>query len=117
MNTIRETIHSPEYEEYYASLPESVQDKYDYVEDIIRTIKVVNKKFVKHLEGTEFYEARVSLGSNEYRTVIFAIDALNFMEATHILLLNSFLKKSTKQYKKEIKLAEKILNRYKEDTL
>lgn len=117
MNTIRETIHSPEYDEYYDSLPKDVQDKYDYVEGIMRTIKVVNKKFVKRLEGTDFYEARVSLSSNEFRTVVFAIDAINFMEAQHVLLLNSFMKKSTKQYKKEIKVAEKILNRYKKDTL
>lgn len=117
MNKIRETIHSPEYDEYYDSLPKDVQDKYDYVENIIKTIKVVNKKFIKNLEGTDFYEARVSLGSNEYRTVVFAIDALNFIETQKVLLLNSFLKKSTKQYRKEIKVAEKILDRYKKDTL
>ncbi|WP_028910917.1 type II toxin-antitoxin system RelE/ParE family toxin [Prevotella sp. AGR2160] len=115
MNRIRETLHSPEYDEYYSSLPENVQDKYDYVEDIIRTIRVVNRKFIKRLEGTDFYEARVSLGSNEYRTIVFSIDADNFMEAEQVLLLNSFLKKSSKQYKKEIRIAEKILNRYKEE--
>ena len=32
---IRETIHSVEYDEYYASLDEKTKAKYDYVEMII----------------------------------------------------------------------------------
>lgn len=46
---------------------------------------------------------------NEYRTVIFTMDNENVMLATKIILLNAFLKKSTKDYKKQIKIAEKIL--------
>ena len=34
----------------------------------------------------------------------------NFIEAEQILLLNGFIKKSTKDYKKEIQKAEQILN-------
>ena len=111
-NNIRETIHSLEYDEYYASLDEKIKAKYDYVELIIRTQYVVNKKFVKNLEGTEFYEARVSLGNNEYRTILFAVESLSFMESKHVLFLNSFYKKSTKQYKGEIEKARQILNKY-----
>lgn len=70
---------------------------------------VVSEKFVKHLDGTYFYEVRVSVSSNEYRTILFTIDAPNFMEAKNVVLLNSFLKKSTKQYKLEIQKAENIL--------
>ena len=40
---------------------------------------------------------------NEYRTVIFTMDNENVMLATKIILLNAFLKKSTKDYKKQIK--------------
>ena len=109
---IRETIHSQEYDEYYASLDEKTKIKYDYVETIIKTQYVVNKKFVKNLEGTEFYEARISVGNNEYRTIIFAIETLSFMESKRVLFLNSFLKKSTKQYKGEIETARQILNKY-----
>lgn len=86
--------------------------KYDYVEMIIKTQYVVNKKFVKNLEGSEFYEARVSVGSNEYRTIVFAIDSLSFIESKRVLFLNSFLKKDTKQYKGEIETARQILNKY-----
>lgn len=78
---IRETFHSVEYDEYYAGLDEKTKTKYDYVELIIRTQYVVNKKFVKNLEGTEFYEARVSVGSNEHRTIVFAIRARNSIRA------------------------------------
>lgn len=113
---IRTIYYSPEYEEFLSVQSQSVQTKYDYIEHIICSIKVVNTKFVKRLEGTEFYEARVSVGSNEYRTVIFAIDAENFIESSRVLFLNSFVKKSTKQYKQAISDARRILNRYKEDT-
>ena len=110
---IRETYHSLECDEYYANLDEKVKAKYDYVEMIIKTQYVVNKRFVKNLEGTEFYEARVSVGTNEYRTIVFAIDSLSFMESKRVLFLNSFLKKSTKQYKNEIETARQILDKYK----
>ena len=108
METVRETYHSDEYEAYYDSLDERIKEKYDYVEQIIRTQYVVSKKFIKNLEGTEFYEARISVGTNEYRTIVFAIDANNFMESKQVLFLNSFLKKDTKQYKGEIKKARNI---------
>lgn len=88
---IRETFHSLEYDEYYADLDDKTKAKYDYVEMIIKTQYVVNKKFVKNLEGTEFYEERFSVGNNEYRTIVFAVDSLSFMENKRVLFLNSFL--------------------------
>ena len=109
---VRETIHSIEYDEYYASLDEKTKAKYDYVEMIIKTQYVVNKKFVKNLEETKFYEARVSVGNNEYRTIIFAVETLSFVESKRVLFLNSFLKKGTKQYKGEIEIARHILKKY-----
>ncbi len=53
---------------------------------------------------------RVSIGTNEYRTVLFAMDNSNFIEATKIILLNGFLKKSEKDYRKQIDIARKILD-------
>ena len=107
----REIFYSPEYEDYYGGLPKKVQQKYDYVEQIIRTQRVVNQKFVKHLENTFLYEARVSNGGKDYRT----IDSRSLVESRSVLFLNSFLKKDTKQYGKEIDTAIRILNRYTED--
>ena len=112
---IRETFHSEEYDQYYNSLDEKIKVKYDYVESIIKTQYVVNKKFVKNLEGTEFYEARVSVGTNEYRTIVFTIDSQSFMESKRVFFLNSFLKKDTKQYKSEIEIARQIMNKYTEE--
>ena len=113
---VREILYSEEYKSYYDGLDSRIQTKYDYVEQIIRTQYVVNEKFVKHLENTDFYEARISVGSNEYRTVLFAIETQSFMESKRVLFLNSFLKKDNKQYKKEIRIAEGILAKYvKED--
>ena len=112
---IRETFHSEEYDQYYNSLDEKIKVKYDYVESIIKTQYVVNKKFVKNLDSTEFYEARVSVGTNEYRTIVFTIDSQSFMESKRVLFLNSFLKKDTKQYKSEIEIARQIMNKYTEE--
>ncbi|MDR0333070.1 MAG: type II toxin-antitoxin system RelE/ParE family toxin [Dysgonamonadaceae bacterium] len=61
------------------------------------------------MQETEFYEVRVSIGTNEYRTLLVAIDNINFIEATKVVLLNSFQKKDTKQYRKEIEKARTII--------
>lgn len=72
-------------------------------------IKVVSTKFVKKLEGTDFYEMRISVG-NEYRGILFTIDSESFIEADEVLLLNGFMKKSTKDYKAQIQIAENKLS-------
>ena len=92
-----------------------MKKKYDYVMQIIRSQYVVSEKFVKHLENTGFYEARISVESNAYRTIIFTVDSQSFMESKVVLLLNSFLKKSSNQYSSEIEKAESILKQYLED--
>ena len=109
MEAIRNILFSEEFELYYNNLESKVKEKYNYALNIVRTQKVVNKKFVKHLENTDFYELRISISTDEYRTILFAIDNDNFIESNTVILLNSFLKKNTKQYKSEIKTAEKIL--------
>ena len=102
-------IRSTEFDEFYNSLPANVQNKVKYAMNIIADVKVVNTKLVKKLVDTDFYELRISVG-NEYRVILFTIDHENFIEAEQILLLNGFIKKSTKDYKKEIQKAEQILN-------
>lgn len=79
--------------------------------EIIGEIKVVNSSFLKKLQSTQFYELRIKAG-NEYRIIIFAIDHLNFSECTKAVCLCGFQKKGTKDYKKAIKQAEKILEEY-----
>ena len=111
----RKIIFSPEFEEYFASIDEQLRKKYEYALEIVQTQYVVNTKVIKKLENTEFYELRISINSNEYRTILLAVDHNNFIQSQTVLLLNSFLKKSTKQYKAEVKKAENIVKRYLED--
>lgn len=52
---------------------------------------------------------RISV-NNEYRVILFAADNDNFRDATSIVLLNGFIKKSTKDdYKKQIERANHII--------
>jgi len=112
MNVMRNVILSEEFESYYNSQPERVKKKFDYALNILRVEKVPNAKFVKHLTNTDFYELRVSIGSNEHRSILFAIDQDNIVEATQVLALNTFLKKSEKDYPQQIKMAESILKKF-----
>ena len=103
--SIRHIIYSDEFEEYYASMNEHLKKKYDYALQIVKSQYIVSSKIVKSLENTDFYELRISISSNEYRTILLAVDHDNFIQSKNVLLLNSFLKKDTKQYKAEIKKA------------
>ena len=106
MRTLRRT---GEFDEFYNRVGQKVQEKIDYALNLMAQIKVVSTKFVKKLEGTDFYEMRISVG-NEYRVVLFTIDSESFVEADEVLLLNGFMKKSTKDYKAQIQIAENILS-------
>ena len=89
----------------------AVQKKIDWNLMLIESIQILSVKIVKKLIDTSFYELRVSV-DNEYRVILFAIDKPNLMEARKVLLLNGFIKKSTKDYKREIKIAQKLLKDY-----
>ena len=106
---VRTVYYSEEFKRFFDDLDTRVREKYLWTIQITETVQVLPTKYVKKLEGTEFYEMRVSVGYNEYRTVLFAIDSDNFVKATEIYLLNSFLKKYTKDYKKQIEIAKKIM--------
>lgn len=94
---------------FYDALPPKVQIKFDYVLDVMANVYNISTKFVKRLQNTDLYEMRVSIGTNEYRTILFAIDHTNVIEAKQIILLNGFSKKSTKDYRKQIEIAMSIL--------
>ena len=106
---VRTVYYSEEFKKFFDDLDTRVREKYIWTIQITETVQVLPIKYVKILEGTEFYEMRVSVGYNEYRTVLFATDSDNFINATEIYLLNSFLKKSKKDYGKQIKIARKLM--------
>lgn len=62
---IRVVYKTPQFDEFYNSLTSKAQKKFRYVIDAIITIYDVSTKFVKHLQNTDLYEMRVSVGSNE----------------------------------------------------
>ena len=109
---IRELYFSNEFLEFYDKLQDKIKTKFEHTMDIIRTEYVLSTKFVKHLENTDLYEMRVSVSTNEYRTILFAVDNDNIILSKKILLLNGFLKKSTKDYSKQIKIAKRILEEF-----
>lgn len=78
---VRTIFKTPEFDAFFTSLPPKVKTKMDYVMNVIATVYNVSAKFVKHLDNTDLYEMRVSVGTNEYRTVLFAIDHDNVIEA------------------------------------
>jgi hypothetical protein len=97
--------------DFIESQNDRVIDKFFQLIEVISEVKVVHQNFIKKLQNTHFYELRIKAG-NEYRIVIFAIDHLNFSECTKAICLNGFIKKSTKEYKKALVQAEKILSEY-----
>ena len=109
---IRKIIHTSEFDEYYNSLDKRAVTKYDEAILYLETIYILSEKFVKKLEDAEagIFEMRVSVGKNEHRTILFAINHENIIQATGVILLNSFLKKDNKEYRKQIKKAINILN-------
>ncbi len=109
---IRTIYQTQEFKDFYSTLDIRVQEKFNYAFNIVQTVYAIPTKQVKHLIGTDLYEMRISVGNNEYRTILFAIDHSNIIQATRIILLNGFLKKSTKDYKKQIIIAQNILKKF-----
>ena len=110
---IRTIYKTSEFQAFYDASSSKIQSKFDYVINIISTIYNIPTKFIKHLKNTSLYEMRVLVGTNEYRTVLFAIDHNNVIEAKSVLLLNAFLKKDKKDYRKQVEIAISILNKMK----
>lgn len=104
----RELVLSPEFVEFEQAATPRTKEKLRYAISVLETLYPIPTKFVKKLTGTDFYELRISV-DNEVRVIIFAVDNDNINLATNIILLNGFVKKSTKDYDKEIKKAINIL--------
>lgn len=105
---IRIVLITDDFLDFYNQLKPKVQEKISYGIDVITTFKVVSNKLVKKLTNSALYEMRISV-DNEYRVIMFAVDNQNFISSTSVILLSGFIKKSTKDYCKELKKAERIL--------
>jgi phage-related protein len=93
--------------EFYNDLDKKVQDKIDWVFELIKTVDLIPKRFFEHVVNTDgIYEIRVAYESNIYRIFCF------FDEGNLVVLINSFQKKSHKTPKNEIEFAKKLKKQY-----
>ena len=93
--------------EFYKSQENKVQEKIEYVLDLVRFEKQVPKKFFKFLENSDgIFEVRVITTFKSIRILCF------FDDGNLVVLANCFVKKTQKSPRKEIKLAEKLKKEY-----
>ena len=62
---VRKVYWTSEFSNFYEGLSEKVKLKFDYVLSVVKSEKVISTKFVKHLEDTNLYEMRVSVGGED----------------------------------------------------
>ena len=105
---IRDIIAYKDYFiKFYEKQEMKVQQKIEYVLDLIRYEKNVPAKFLKHLENSDgIYEVRVITTFKSVRILCF-ID-----NGSLVVLTNCFLKKTQKTPIKEIRLAERLKKEY-----
>lgn len=102
------------FEEMVGNLPnDKTRKKLEKVLDRIVLFKQPGSKFLKKLQNSDgIFEILVSYSSNEYRLLGFFTDE-DFGD--HFIILNCFVKKATKDYKKEIEKAIRLRTEYYEE--
>ena len=92
---------------FYKSQDSKIQEKIEYVLDLVRFERQVPKKFFKLLENTEgIWEVRVITTFKSIRILCFQD------EGSLVVLTNGLLKKTQKTPQKDIKKAEKLKKEY-----
>lgn len=107
---MRKLVYSQEYIEFEESVNQRTKEKLRYAVAILETVAPISTQFVKKLVGSDFYELRIKV-DNEIRVILFSADNPNINLASTVILLNGFVKKDTKDYKREIAKATNILRR------
>lgn len=103
-------VYGSDFWGFYNSQTKQVQDKIDWVIDLVRTLKMIPERFFKHLVGTDgLFEIRVKVGSNIFRIFCF------FDEGKVMILLNGFQKKKNKTPKNQIEKAKRLKQQYYEN--
>ena len=104
------TAYKNYFIDFYKSQEPKVQEKIEYVLDLVRFEKQLPKKFFKALENTDgIYEIRVITTFKSIRILCF-LDNGNL-----VVLANCLVKKSQKTPRKDIKQAERIKKEYLKD--
>jgi phage-related protein len=93
--------------DFYKSQETKVQEKIEYVLDLVRFERQVPRKFFKLLENSDgIWEIRVITPFKSIRILCFQ-DKENL-----VVLTNCFLKKTQKTPRKEVQVAEKLKDEY-----
>ncbi|WP_306013180.1 MULTISPECIES: type II toxin-antitoxin system RelE/ParE family toxin [unclassified Allomuricauda] len=93
--------------DFYKSQEPKVQEKIEFVLDLVRFEKQVPKKFFKSLENSDgIYEVRVITAFRSIRIFCF------FDDGNVVVLTNCLVKKTQKTPRKDIKLAERLKKEY-----
>ena len=109
---MRTVYISEECQEYLdKSSSERVRKKFQYMLEILVNQKIVHSSFVEKLVNTEYYELKIR-AENQVRVIIFTIDSQDFNQSTEVILLNAFLKRTNKDYRKAVEVANKLLKKY-----
>ncbi len=111
---MRIIYYTDEYLDFYNNADETIKNKIAYLKEILISEKVIKSKYAKKLVDTDFYELRILL-NNQYRVIFFTIDSEDLNQATELLFINAFVKKSTKDYKKQVREVLKILEKWTEE--
>lgn len=103
-------IYKDYFVKFYKEQDNKVQQKIEYVLDLLRFEKQIPKKFFKQLENTNgIYEIRVITTFKSIRLLCFLDDG------NLVVLTNCFHKKTQKTPRREIKQAEKLKKEYLKD--
>ena len=107
---IREVIYYGEYFwAFYRKQSIKVKKKINWTIGLLQVLEVIPEKYLKHIEGTDLYEIRVSIGNNIFRIFCF------FDKDRLVIILNGFQKKTQKTPKTEIDRALRLKQDYYED--
>ena len=99
--------YSEYFETFYDNQSSELQEKIDWVLEIVKSVEKVSRKIFAYLENTDgIYEIRIEFESNIYR-ILFFFDKRNL-----VVLINAFTKKTQKTPLKEITQAEKLKKQY-----
>ena len=109
----RQIIYYRKYfQDYYFDLDEKTQGKIDHALDLIKSVAIIPRQYMKHVRGSQrIYEIRVYARNRSIRLMSF------FDRNNQIVILNCFTKKSQKIPKKEIKLAENLKEQYQDEKI
>lgn len=105
---IRRVIaYKDNFVDFYKSQDSKIQEKMEYVLDLVRFERQVPKKFYKLLENTDgIWEVRVITAFKSIRILCFQD------KGDLVVLTNCFVKKTQKTPQKEIAMAEKLKKEY-----